>query len=158
MRVLTRTILPIALVILILDRLTKWYVVDVLDLPNQIGPDGAAGAMDVWPPFLNLRMAWNTGINFGLGSDVSPWILIAIAVGISLALIVWATWRGSVAIGIGAGLIVGGAIGNTWDRATDWGAVADFLNMSCCGIDNPFSFNVADIAIFLGAVWVALRA
>ena len=33
-----------------------------------------------------------------------------------------------------------------------YGAVADFLNMSCCGIDNPFAFNVADVAIFAGAL------
>ena len=33
-----------------------------------------------------------------------------------------------------------------------WGAVADFINMSCCGIRNPFAFNLADAAIFGGAV------
>ena len=46
----------------------------------------------------------------------------------------------------GVGLIVGGALGNVWDRLT-WGAVADFINMSCCGIRNPFAFYVADAAI-----------
>ena len=51
---------------------------------------------------------------------------------------------------VGAGLVVGGAIGNVIDRVL-YGAVADFLNMSCCGIVNPFVFNVADIAIFAGA-------
>ena len=35
------------------------------------------------------------------------------------------------------------------DRAI-YGTVADFLNMSCCGIRNPYSFNVADVFIFLG--------
>ena len=47
-------------------------------------------------------------------------------------------------------LIVGGALGNAVDRIF-FGAVADFLNVSCCGVQNPFSFNVADIAIFVGA-------
>ncbi len=37
-----------------------------------------------------------------------------------------------------------------------YGAVADFLNMSCCGIDNPYAFNVADIAIFAGAIGLVL--
>jgi signal peptidase II len=37
-----------------------------------------------------------------------------------------------------------------------YGAVADFLNMSCCGIDNPFAFNVADVAIFVGAMGLVL--
>jgi hypothetical protein len=39
-----------------------------------------------------------------------------------------------------------------------YGAVADFLNMSCCGIDNPYAFNVADIAIFAGAIGLVFFA
>jgi signal peptidase II len=46
---------------------------------------------------------------------------------------------------------VGGALGNVIDRIL-YGGVADFLNMSCCGFTNPYAFNVADIAIFLGAL------
>ena len=42
-------------------------------------------------------------------------------------------------------------MGNVVDRLI-YGAVADFLNMSCCGIENPYAFNVADIAIFAGAL------
>ena len=42
-------------------------------------------------------------------------------------------------------------MGNVVDRLI-YGAVADFLNMSCCGIENPFAFNVADIAVFAGAL------
>ena len=61
-------------------------------------------------------------------------------------------WRGIVHIA--AGIMIGGALGNVVDRLI-YGAVADFLNMSCCGIDNPFAFNVADVAIFLGAVGLA---
>ena len=153
MRVLTRIILPTALAILVVDRLSKWYVVNVLDLPNQ-----PFTTIEVWPPFFKLVMAWNTGVNFGLGSGISRWALVALALVISAALIVWAARKGSRAVAYGTGLIVGGAVGNAWDRASDWQAVADFLNTSCCGIDNPFSFNVADIAIFLGAVWVAIKA
>ena len=52
---------------------------------------------------------------------------------------------------------VGGALGNAWDRL-QYGAVADFLNMSCCGIDNPYAFNIADVAIFAGAALIALKA
>ena len=44
--------------------------------------------------------------------------------------------------------------GNVVDRVI-YGAVADFLNMSCCGINNPYAFNVADIAIFAGAIGLA---
>jgi signal peptidase II len=51
--------------------------------------------------------------------------------------------------------LIGGAIGNVIDRIA-YGAVADFLNMSCCGIENPYAFNVADIAIFAGALGLVL--
>ncbi|MDD9978204.1 MAG: signal peptidase II, partial [Boseongicola sp.] len=51
--------------------------------------------------------------------------------------------------------VIGGALGNVIDRVI-YGAVADFLNMSCCGFDNPWSFNVADIAIFVGAAGLIL--
>lgn len=150
MRILTRVILPVALGILVLDRLTKWYVVKVLDLETKL-------AIDVFSPYLNLRMAWNTGINFGIQLG-GRWFLIGLAAAISAALVLWSVRKGSRAVGLGVGFVVGGAVGNAWDRASEWGAVADFLNMSCCGIDNRFSFNVADIAIFLGAVWIAIRA
>jgi len=56
---------------------------------------------------------------------------------------------------ISTGLLIGGALGNVVDRVV-YGAVADFLNMSCCGWNNPFSFNVADITIFAGAIGLVL--
>jgi signal peptidase II len=55
---------------------------------------------------------------------------------------------------ISAGLLIGGALGNVVDRLL-YGAVADFLNMSCCGINNPYAFNIADVAIFAGALGLA---
>ncbi|MBV1904257.1 MAG: signal peptidase II, partial [Marinosulfonomonas sp.] len=48
-------------------------------------------------------------------------------------------------------------LGNVADRLI-YGAVADFLNMSCCGINNPYAFNVADIAVFAGAIGLILFA
>ena len=103
-------------------------------------------------------MAWNYGINFGLlnGGETTKWVLISVALGIVLFVLVWLRrdppgWPGLVA----GGLLVGGAIGNVVDRLL-YGAVADFLNMSCCGIENPFAFNVADIAIFAGALGLVL--
>ena len=108
--------------------------------------------IDVLPPYLNFRMGWNTGINFGLGAggpEVMRWVLVGLALVISAALIVWA--RRLPRMGrVAAGLVVGGALANALDRVI-YGAVADFLNMSCCGIDNPFAFNLADVFIFAGA-------
>ena len=56
---------------------------------------------------------------------------------------------------LAAGLLIGGALGNVVDRLL-YGAVVDFLNISCCGIFNPYAFNIADVEIFIGAVGVAL--
>ena len=103
-------------------------------------------------------MAWNRGINFGLLSgdqESTKWILIAIAVMISAWVIWWMRRETRLLAHISAGLLVGGAIGNIVDRLI-YGAVADFLNMSCCGFDNPYAFNIADITIFIGAFGLIL--
>lgn len=137
-----------------IDQLSKLGVVQGLDLLNR-------GEIDVLPPWLTFRMAWNQGINFGLlshGSELARWGLVAV----SLAISAWVIWwmrreRGNWKAELSGGLLVGGALGNIIDRIA-YGAVADFLNMSCCGIENPYAFNVADIAIFAGALGLVLFA
>ena len=113
--------------------------------------------VEVADPYLVLTMAWNRGINFGLfgGLDLR-WVLVGIALAVSLFVVWWVNREnpGRRAM-IGAGLLVGGAIGNALDRVL-YGAVSDFLNMSCCGIVNPYAFNVADISVFIGAIGLAL--
>lgn len=147
-----RALIPTAAIVFLLDQASKWGVVQGLNLIER-------GEIDVIPPLLNFRMAWNQGVNFGLFSnsaDVMRWVLIAVAVVISAWVAVWLYREkaGKWAM-IAGGLLVGGALGNVIDRLI-YGAVADFLNMSCCGIENPFSFNVADIAIFAGALGLVL--
>jgi signal peptidase II len=119
----------------------------------------SVGEIDVFPPFLVFRMAWNTGINFGLFSQYAAmlrWGWVALALAMSLWVFTWVRREKFGRIGlISAGLLIGGALGNALDRVL-YGAVADFLNMSCCGIANPYSFNVADIAIFAGAFGLIL--
>ncbi|QFT91214.1 Lipoprotein signal peptidase [Roseovarius sp. THAF9] len=139
-----RTVVWVASVIFVLDQITKYWVVQVLDLKRVL-------SIEVFPPYLNLEMAWNTGINFGAFAGANPWIWIVVALVIVGAVLWWVwtdphgRWQQ-----ISAGLLVGGALGNVIDRLI-YGAVADFLNMSCCGFNNPTSFNVADIAVFIGA-------
>jgi signal peptidase II len=133
------------------DQATKYFVVHWLGL---ISKDDKLIA--VMPPYLEFRMAWNKGVNFGLLANFDMrWVLIAVSMAISVAVAVW-LWRrdGKTATFVAGGLLIGGALGNVVDRLL-YGAVADFLNMSCCGIDNPYSFNLADVAIFLGAVGLA---
>jgi signal peptidase II len=141
-----------ALAVLVLDQVTKMLVVQLMDLRT-------VGAIDVWSPYVNFRMAWNRGVNFGLFSSnttIMRWVLIAVAIGIASWVAVWVLregsgWRGQ----ISAGLLIGGAAGNVIDRLV-YGAVADFLNVTCCGFDNPFAFNVADISVFAGAFGLIL--
>jgi len=139
-------------IVFLIDQISKYYVLHVLRLDT-------VRYIDVYAPFLTFRMAWNRGVNFGLGAGYDlRWVLIGVAIAISIGVLVW-LWRsgGTRNMMIAAGLLIGGAIGNVVDRIA-YGAVADFLNMSCCGINNPFAFNVADIAIFAGAIGLAFLA
>lgn len=135
-----------ATIIFFADRITKWIVVEYMELSQRI-------YIEVYPPYLNFMMAWNEGINFGLfgsNNDYTRYLLIAIAFAIVIGLVFWVRNKEGWLIPFCVGAIIGGAMGNVLDRVV-YGAVADFLNMSCCGIDNPFAFNIADIAIFAGA-------
>ncbi|WP_113912173.1 signal peptidase II [Roseovarius dicentrarchi] len=138
--------------VFLVDQASKWLVVHWMDLRN-------VGTIEVAPPYLVLRMAWNYGINFGLMAGDSPvtrWVLIALALVICVAVLWWTHHEpGGKWQKIAVGMLVGGALGNVIDRIL-YGAVADFLNMSCCGFNNPFAFNVADIAIFAGALGVVI--
>ena len=150
MRILIATLM----LTLLADQASKWAVIDRMALPQRL-------YVEIWPPYLNFTMAWNTGINFGLfggGTDATRWILIALALAICAWVLLWA-WRerGNRMMQLAAGLLVGGALGNVIDRLR-YGAVADFINMNCCGINNPYAFNIADVAIFAGAGLLILFA
>lgn len=139
-----------AAIVFVFDQFTKFFVVHWLNLIER-------GVIDVAPPYLVFRMAWNRGVNFGLFSDFDMrWWLIALALIITALVLYWMRRDGGGRMAhISAGMLVGGALGNVVDRVW-YGAVADFLNMSCCGIENPYAFNVADIAIFVGAVGLVI--
>ena len=139
-----------ALVVFALDQISKYWVIHGLQLDR-------VKSIDVLPPYLNFRMAWNEGINFGLfgGLDLR-WVLVGIALAVCAFVLWWMRREGGGWMAfLSAGLLVGGALGNVIDRVL-YGAVADFLNMSCCGIDNPYAFNVADIAVFAGDIGLVL--
>ena len=134
------------------DQISKWFVVFWLDLISL-------NSIDVFPPFLNFRMGWNYGVNFGLlgqQSELKSYFLTVLAIIISGLIMFWIyrTKVTNLQVSFGA-LLCGGALANAFDRVIYDGAVADFLNMSCCGINNPFVFNFADVFIFIGAVGLA---
>jgi signal peptidase II len=124
-----------------IDRVSKIIIVERMDLASlQVLP--------VWPPYLQFVMAWNKGINFGLlVAFDARWLLVVFSVAISLALALWARNKAGRVVPLTSGALIGGALGNAYDRVV-YGAVADYLNVSCCGIHNPYSFNVADVLIF----------
>lgn len=103
---------------------------------------------------LNLEYTINTGINFGLAGEASnsrQLQLAALAFAVCFAIIVWgvrsdARWNSTI-----AGLFAGGGLANALERIL-YGGVFDYLNVSFIFYDNPFSFNVADIYIFVGAL------
>ena len=90
--------LPSPRVVVVLDRATKHYVVEVLDLANRL-------YIPVLDPWLNLTMAWNEGINFGLFDfgAAGRWVLVALALAIVVVLAVWAR-RGGWVQAVGAGV------------------------------------------------------
>ncbi|MDS9947590.1 MAG: signal peptidase II [Planktomarina sp.] len=148
-----KTIIWSATICFILDQLSKWIVVQWLDLLTL-------ESISVIPGFIRFHMAWNTGINFGLfanNGEIARWVLIAVAVLMSGFIAFWMRREVRTIALISAGLVIGGAVGNAIDRLI-YGGVADFLNVTCCGIRNPFSFNVADIAIFLGLLGIIFFA
>ena len=134
------------------DQASKYLVVHWLNLQEL-------SEKTVIPGMFNLRMAWNYGVNFGLFAEdtgLTRWILISVALVISGAVLWWTQHEdnGPAAM-VAAGLLVGGAMGNVIDRLL-YGAVADFINVTCCGINNPYSFNIADIAVFAGAIGLVI--
>ena len=150
---MNRILIFAALFAFLADQASKYAVVHGMGLYRRF-------SIDVLPPLLNFRYGENRGINFGLfdgDSDIVRWILIGFSAIIVTAVWIWVHRRHSESLlmQISGGLLVGGAIGNVADRIY-YGYVLDFLNMSCCGINNPFVFNLADVFIFAGAIGLVL--
>jgi signal peptidase II len=139
----------VALLVLVLDRLSKLWI--LRDLAMQPG--------DSLPllPFLSLTFVWNEGISLGLlqqGSDGGRLALILVTGLISLLLAVWLQRTRLRLPAMALGLILGGAVGNIWDRVV-YGAVADFVHVHSAGW-SFYIFNVADAAISVGVVLLLL--
>jgi signal peptidase II len=109
--------------------------------------------------FWNWYRTYNTGAAFSFLSDAGGWQLwffTALAVGISglMAYWMWGTARGAWRSAVPYALVIGGAIGNVIDRLMH-GHVVDFIQWHIGDHYWP-SFNIADSAIVLGAVGIAL--
>lgn len=103
---------------------------------------------------LNLQYTINTGVNFGLAGEASTarqLLLSGAALLICFAVIIWGMRTTQKLGALVAGLFAGGGLANAYERLA-FGGVFDYLNFSTRFFDNPFSFNLADIYIFLGLV------
>jgi signal peptidase II len=144
-------LLWIAAVVYVSDQLTKFAAADYLT---------RHGDMQL-TSFLNFVLVHNTGAAFGFLSSASGWqniFFIAVASVACLA-ILWMTWRLTTndrVLGAGLMLILGGAAGNLTDRLLH-GYVIDFVDVYYRAWHWP-AFNVADSAITVGAVLLALDA
>jgi len=134
----------VAIVVIILDQMTKWWILTSVMTPPQRIP--VTGIFD-------LVLVYNRGVSFGLLGGAPSWAtaaLIVFALLLSMALCIW-MWRAdSLLLGTALGFVVGGALGNVIDRFLH-GAVVDFLDFHAAGYHWP-AFNVADSAITIGVV------
>jgi signal peptidase II len=136
----------IALLIVLFDRATKWIVAKDISLH---------GGIQIIPGFFRLTHVENRGAAFGLFAESPAQWKIAVLVLFSIVALVVVSallWRNSHAMtttGIGLALILGGAVGNLWDRLLN-GRVVDFLLFYIGPYQWP-AFNIADSAIVCGA-------
>lgn len=135
--------LGLAAAVFVLDRLSKWWLLGPFDL-------AAKGDVAVFP-FFNLTLVWNRGISLGLfpmESEGGRALLIGLTAAIATLVAVWLWREAKLHAALALGLVLGGAIGNIWDRF-QFGAVADFFHFHAFGF-SFYIFNVADSAITVG--------
>lgn len=110
------------------------------------------------PGLLALMLTTNTGAAFGLGRNFG-WFMSLVAFAVFGAVLLWVREREKSATKppayerIGMGFLIGGALGNIWDRVIA-GRVTDFLDFSF--ISFPV-FNLADVSIDIGVALILLR-
>lgn len=138
-----------ALLLLVVDQASKWWILDGLRLPElrnvpvfQLGPVG-----------LDLTMVWNRGVTFGLFSGDGAWnhlILAALALAVAGFLLRWLARAENLLVTYALGAVIGGAVANVIDRVR-FGAVVDFVDVHAWGW-HWYVFNLADAAIVCGVL------
>jgi len=131
-------------VLLVFDQLTKYWILNGLNL-DEVGTVPLL-------PFLNFTMVWNEGISMGLpaGDWLGKWGIIVLTGAITVWLLNWLRTTPRKFEATTLALIISGAIGNLIDRFLH-GAVVDFVHFHTAGY-SFYVFNVADSAISIGAV------
>jgi signal peptidase II len=150
------------------SRWTRWLALSgaviIVDFATKAWMSRAftLGESLVVAPFFNLVLAHNTGAAFSFLADAGGWqrwFFTGITIAISLAIVVMLSrQRGAPWVSAAFALVLGGAIGNLYDRVA-FGHVVDFVQLHVAGYYWP-AFNVADSAICVGVamlIWDSLR-
>lgn len=139
--------LLISVAVFVLDRLSKQWIIHHIISGQEI---------TIIPRFFHLSHVYNNGAAFSLFSDTpSPekvrWMLIGFSI-IAIAIVLVVFWRAGRRVSltsIALALVLGGAIGNLYDRLA-YRYVIDFLAFNIFGYHYP-DFNLADSCIVIGA-------
>ena len=134
--------ITLSIIIFSFDRVTKIKILD-----NQLN-NNSIYVND----FINLDLVWNTGVGFGLLSFEADimYHLISFLIAIILCFIIFLMFKSAFNIKILFSLILGGALGNFYDRIVYY-AVPDFIDIHYKDF-HWFTFNVADIFITVGLI------
>jgi len=144
--------LVIAAAIFACDQWVKGLMLGPLRLRQQ-------GMIEVLP-FFRFTYAENTGVSLGMfpaSSMEMRWLLVAVTAGIALVVLVWLMRERKLWDIAALGLILGGALGNIWDRYTI-GFVIDYLDLHFGDFRPFYIFNLADSAISIGVAIILARA
>jgi len=131
-----------------LDRISKFYVIELIQ---------SKGSAIFLYDFLNLTLNWNTGIAFGILSSKANILYHSISALILLIIIylIYIMVKSDDTGKIIISLIIGGALGNFYDRL-NYFAVPDFIDFHINNF-HWFTFNIADIFISIGIIFILLR-
>jgi signal peptidase II len=142
----------LALIVILLDRWSKRLVAARIALYTHI---------QIIPGFFRITHTENTGAAFSLFADSPSHWKTSLLIGFSLiamivvSVLLWKQSRALSITGIALSLILGGAVGNLWDRIAS-GRVVDFLLVYVKQYQWPV-FNLADSAIVIGAGLLVLE-
>jgi signal peptidase II len=142
----------IALLIFIVDQLSKWVIIGPLKLQEV--------REIVLLPIFSFTWVENRGISLGLAqaqNDTHRWLLVAVTAAIAVGVSWWIRKEARAGDRICLAMILGGALGNIVDRVR-LGYVVDFLDLHFGTVRPFYVFNVADAAISIGVVILLLRA
>tara|TARA_Y100000996_G_scaffold414076_1_gene403981 strand:- start:814 stop:1287 length:474 start_codon:yes stop_codon:yes gene_type:complete len=135
------------LIIFFLDRYSKNLIINLLENERYLFVNN----------YLNLNLVFNTGIGFGLFSLNAGiyYNMLSILIFLIILVLIYLMFKSKTNEKIFLSLIIGGAIGNLYDRII-YKAVPDFIDLHIKDF-HWFTFNIADIFISLGIIFMILN-